>query len=265
MRHAFSQGQCPPAKYIEPDLLGGLVFVLLLKQLVHYRRLDSRDIRFYMPRTLVTDLEQVDEYLKKNEKVVLFFWASWNPGCSDIDNVLDIIESEYGVTVVRIEAEKATEVSMKFDVRAVPLCLFYVQGREMGRVEGVNPMEITERVEDLYANGAAGHELPDGSEASLDERLDKLTRQSRIMLFMKGSPDNPRCGFSQKAVNALRAANCTNFGYFDILTDEHVRQGLKAKSNWPTYPQLYVDGQLVGGCDIILEMASDGSLVEELK
>ncbi|CAI0407439.1 unnamed protein product [Linum tenue] len=83
------------------------------------------------------------------------------------------------------------------------------------------------------------------------------------MLFMKGNPDAPKCGFSSKVVNALKEEGVT-FGSFDILSDEEVRQGLKAFSNWPTFPQLYYKGELVGGCDIVLELRTDGALKSTL-
>lgn len=70
------------------------------------------------------------------------------------------------------------------------------------------------------------------------------------MVFMKGSPDTPRCGFSRTLVSIFKDVNC-QFGHFDILQDEDVRQGLKTFSNWPTYPQVYVNGKLIGGLDII--------------
>lgn len=75
------------------------------------------------------------------------------------------------------------------------------------------------------------------------------------MLFMKGSPDTPKCGFSRSIVELLRKGGVT-FSSFDILTDEEVRAGLKTFSDWPTYPQLYVKGTLVGGLDILREMAN---------
>jgi Grx4 family monothiol glutaredoxin len=81
---------------------------------------------------------------------------------------------------------------------------------------------------------------------------------------LAGTPDEPRCGFSRKVVDALRAAG-QPFGSFDILTDEAVRQGMKAFSQWPTFPQLYVNGELLGGCDIVLEMAASGELKAELQ
>ena len=75
------------------------------------------------------------------------------------------------------------------------------------------------------------------------------------MLFMKGSPDTPKCGFSRSIVELLRKGGFA-FSSFDILTDEEVRAGLKTFSDWPTYPQLYVNGTLVGGLDILREMAN---------
>jgi len=98
---------------------------------------------------------------------------------------------------------------------------------------------------------------------SLENRLKRLVNSSPIILFMKGTPDAPRCGFSSKVVNALREEGL-NFGYFDILSDEEVRQGLKTYSNWPTFPQLYHKGELIGGCDIVLEMHKSGELKSTL-
>ncbi len=90
----------------------------------------------------------------------------------------------------------------------------------------------------------------------LNQRLKTLISSSRIMLFMKGSPSHPRCGFSRQAVEILSSAKLI-FGTFDILSDEEVRQGLKVYSDWPTYPQLYVNGELVGGLDILKEMKEE--------
>lgn len=93
----------------------------------------------------------------------------------------------------------------------------------------------------------------------LEERLKNLINSSPLMLFMKGTPDSPKCGFSSKVVNALKEEGL-EFGSFDILTDEEVRQGVKEYSNWPTYPQLYYKGELIGGCDIVMELRDNGEL-----
>ena len=87
--------------------------------------------------------------------------------------------------------------------------------------------------------------------------------QDQVVLFMKGNPDAPRCGFSRRIVALLRDQNVT-FSHFDILTDESVRQGLKTLNNWPTFPQLIVNGEFVGGLDIVQEMVENGELKEIL-
>ena len=98
---------------------------------------------------------------------------------------------------------------------------------------------------------------------SLDERLSKLINKDKVMLFMKGSPSQPKCGFSRQIVSILETASIT-FSTFDILEDEEVRAGLKVFSDWPTYPQLYVNGELIGGLDIVKEMIQEGDLKEQL-
>jgi Grx4 family monothiol glutaredoxin len=94
--------------------------------------------------------------------------------------------------------------------------------------------------------------------------LKKLINQSKVMLFMKGSPKQPACGFSQRIVNLLNQYDGVEFGSFDIFKDEQVREGLKKYSNWPTYPQLYVNGQLVGGIDICQELHEASELEDVL-
>ena len=84
------------------------------------------------------------------------------------------------------------------------------------------------------------------------------------MLFMKGIPSSPKCGFSRQIVDILDSFN-VSYDAFNILEDDEVRQGLKVYSDWPTYPQLYVEGDLVGGLDIIEEMVESGDLEDLLK
>jgi len=93
----------------------------------------------------------------------------------------------------------------------------------------------------------------------LNERIKKTLESDQVLLFMKGNPDFPQCGFSAQAVAALRACGA-KFSAFNIFEDPDIREGLKAYSSWPTYPQLYVNGELVGGCDIVVEMYHSGEL-----
>lgn len=95
------------------------------------------------------------------------------------------------------------------------------------------------------------------------DRIVGLTKSKRVVLFMKGSKMFPQCGFSAQVVGILKETG-VDFDTHNILSDPELRQGLKEISNWPTYPQLYVDGQLVGGCDIVTELYETGQLAELL-
>ena len=92
-------------------------------------------------------------------------------------------------------------------------------------------------------------------------RIDAVVKNNSVVLFMKGSPLFPQCGFSSRAVAILQHLNVA-FESVDVLQDQGVRQGIKAYSDWPTIPQLYVKGEFVGGCDIMMEMYESGELAE---
>jgi monothiol glutaredoxin len=93
--------------------------------------------------------------------------------------------------------------------------------------------------------------------------LQKAIGEEQVMLFMKGTPDAPRCGFSARMVSMLGALG-VEYAALDILPDPRIREELSALSNWPTIPQLFVRGELVGGCDIATEMFQSGELAEKL-
>ena len=99
---------------------------------------------------------------------------------------------------------------------------------------------------------------------ALKTRIAETISSNRIMLFMKGNPAMPQCGFSAAVVGILKEVGAP-FGSYNILADQELREGLKEYSSWPTFPQLYVDGQLVGGCDIVREMHAKGELAPLLK
>jgi monothiol glutaredoxin len=93
--------------------------------------------------------------------------------------------------------------------------------------------------------------------------LQNAIDQNQVMLFMKGTPDQPRCGFSMRTSQALNALG-VRYAAMDILPDPRIREELSALSGWPTIPQLFVDGKLVGGCDIVMEMYETGELAQAL-
>ena len=93
--------------------------------------------------------------------------------------------------------------------------------------------------------------------------LEQAIAENRVMLFMKGTPEAPRCGFSMRTSGCLNVLG-VQYAAMDILPDPRIREELSAISNWPTIPQLFVDGELIGGCDIVTEMYESGELAQRL-
>lgn len=101
--------------------------------------------------------------------------------------------------------------------------------------------------------------------SNIQEEIKKVVTENRVVLFMKGSKQFPQCGFSARAVQILQAAGCSDFVTVNVLENDAVRQGIKEYANWPTIPQLYVNGEFLGGSDIMMEMFEAGELQETLK
>lgn len=97
----------------------------------------------------------------------------------------------------------------------------------------------------------------------VNQRIEEQLSSYPVLLYMKGTPDFPQCGFSARVVAALRALEA-EFAYVNIFEDPEIREGLKSYSNWPTFPQLYINGELIGGCDITVELYESGELGEML-
>ena len=100
--------------------------------------------------------------------------------------------------------------------------------------------------------------------ADIQDTIRDQIAKNRVVLYMKGTPQFPQCGFSATATEILRRCGVDEFASYNILQDEALRQGIKEFSNWPTIPQLYVDGEFVGGCDIMREMYQSGELQQIL-
>ena len=101
-------------------------------------------------------------------------------------------------------------------------------------------------------------------EVSMDEQIKQTVEENDVVLFMKGNANFPQCGFSGRAIQILQTLE-TEFVTVDVLSNDAVRQGIKAYSNWPTIPQLYVKGEFIGGSDIMTEMYESGELEQTLK
>ena len=96
------------------------------------------------------------------------------------------------------------------------------------------------------------------------EKIKSFIKENAVCLFMKGTPENPQCGFSMTVSNVLKHLKI-NFKGVNVLEDENLRQGIKEFSDWPTIPQLYIKGEFIGGCDIVKEMFEKGELLELFK
>ncbi|XP_056644306.1 glutaredoxin-3 [Diorhabda carinulata] len=202
-----------------------------------------------------------DEAIQNSSLSVVHFQADWADQCAQVNELLDALASQQTYSSIKFfscPAEDLSEVSVKYKIEAVPTVILFKSGKAIEVINGADTAKITELVK--KHNNASG----DDKGVSLEERLKALINKSKVMLFMKGDRDVPRCGFSKKMIEIL---NDTKVPYetFDILTDEEVRQGLKTYSEWPTYPQLYVNGELIGGLDIIKEMVESGDLETTLK
>lgn len=100
-------------------------------------------------------------------------------------------------------------------------------------------------------------------ETELKTKIEDLIKSKKVFLFMKGTPDAPQCGFSAGIVSVLKQLQ-VDFGSFNVLSDMKVREGIKEFTNWPTIPQLYINGEFIGGHDITVQMAQSGELSKKI-
>jgi len=103
------------------------------------------------------------------------------------------------------------------------------------------------------------------AKAELVKEVEKYTQSSPVVIYMKGTPDFPMCGFSAKAVQVLKAAGVKDIKAFDVLSDDPMWDALETFTQWPTVPQIFIKGKFVGGCDIVTEMYERGELQEILQ
>ena len=196
------------------------------------------------------------------------------------------VSSPLATSWVSMNAEEVMDVSEAFNVTAVPYLVLTRNQQVLETVSGSDATKVRAAIEKhakapssiAGSNGVSSIPSADTStkdlstyapatsnsatapehsssaikddQEDLHERLTKLVKAAPVMLFMKGTPSAPQCGFSRQTVALLREQS-VKYGFFNILADDEVRQGLKEFADWPTFPQLWVDGELVGGLDIV--------------
>ncbi|XP_053949781.1 glutaredoxin 3 [Anastrepha ludens] len=200
----------------------------------------------------VTSADEYNKLVNAEKTTVVLFTADWAEQCKHVLEALEELAKILNdkLQFVSIIAENFPEISMKHQIEAVPTIIFFTKGSAVDRVDGVNVAEITAKCKKL--GGTVGGE-------SLEDRLKALINKADLMIFMKGDRTAPRCGFSRQLIEIVNATKVP-YETFDILNDEEVRQGLKTYSDWPTYPQVYVKGELIGGLDIIKELKANNEL-----
>ncbi|KAI1094256.1 glutaredoxin [Rostrohypoxylon terebratum] len=227
--------------------------------------------------------------LPSSTLLIVYFYAPWAAPCAQFLTVLETLKDEFrdpahpATSWVSINAEELSEVSEMYDVVAVPFVVLQRNDQVLDSISGSNAALVRTAVEKQLkssssssssslpqTNGtstttaapatsnnttgdkAAAAEEELSPEEELNKRLAGLVKAAPVMLFMKGTPSAPQCGFSRQMVAILRERS-VKYGFFNILADDDVRQGLKKFADWPTYPQLWVSGELVGGLDIVKE------------
>ncbi|APA13685.1 hypothetical protein SS1G_07640 [Sclerotinia sclerotiorum 1980 UF-70] len=228
------------------------------------------------------------ESLPPSTLQIISFHAPWAAPCAQMSVVLRTLALSYPATTppttswVSINAEEVISVSDAFDVTAVPFLVLTRNNAVLETVSGSDAAKVRSTIEKhanstSSTNGTSLRPVPSISHTSpepstppttstesqeptskedLHERLSNLVKAAPVMLFMKGTPSAPQCGFSRQLVALLRE-NSVKYGFFNILADDEVRQGLKEFADWPTFPQLWMDGELVGGLDIVKEEAGN--------
>lgn len=214
-----------------------------------------------MSLTKIQKTEDFDKFVAdhQNYLVIVFFSADWSDECKLMSSVVDEIlkneELKKTTKFLELEAEEHEEISIKFNIEAVPTFVFLRNKQVIQKVIGANAPELRKKIELASQVGETLSNII--TKPDINTRLAGLVKKSPMVVFMKGSPQEPRCGFSRQIIEILKTQNC-QFSYFDILSENEVREGLKKYSDWPTFPQLYIDGEFVGGLDIIKEMVKSG-------
>ncbi|KAF8545244.1 thioredoxin-like protein [Trichophaea hybrida] len=225
--------------------------------------------------TNITSVEQFNQLVDNASNttlVALNFHAPWAAPCAQMNQVFETLakqSSPQSTLFIAIDAEEHPDISESYEVSAVPYFVLLKAKVALDKISGADPTKLSQLIT-IHSEESTTFSLPpaqtatatpqvetngDGAaevEEDINTRLAKLVKAAPVMLFMKGTPAAPQCGFSRQLVALLREKS-VRYGFFNILADDEVRQELKVFSDWPTYPQLYVQGELIGGLDIVKE------------
>lgn len=201
---------------------------------------------------------------------VAHFSAGWCEPCKAVSELLGKEAKLYGdsIVFVEVDGEAHSDICEMEGVESVPYIAFWrtVSSGELQErvadVAGAKTDVIIQNLRSLYGEVSAASQR--AAYDSLDGYLKYLTNRPGVVLFITGTPSRPRCGFTGRLCEMMYELN-VNFVYYDVMASDEVCEGLKRYANWPTYPQVYVDGELVGGLDVCKQLLEEGELRSTLK
>jgi len=259
-----------PQLYINGKLIGGLDIVKELQENGELSPLfpASSIMKNTNTNNNLTDSvlnERVQTLINSSPVIVFIKGTPDNPACGFSEKIIDTLKQQniaFKTFDVLSDSTIREAIKKYSDFPTFPQ--LYIRGTLIGGVD------ILKQLQEENPNKPLAEILNAPTTEPLDKRLHRLIHQTPAVLFMKGTANQPRCGFSARAVDTLRDGgldinNTTLFSSFDILEDSDVREGLKKYSNWPTFPQLYIEGKLIGGLDILKELQEEGELQSMLQ
>ncbi|KAL3897717.1 MAG: hypothetical protein SGCHY_003227 [Lobulomycetales sp.] len=195
---------------------------------------------------------------------VLNFTADWAEPCKQMDVVFATLASKTtAAQFFSISPDEFPDLAEHYGVECIPCFRVLVGTRVVEKVDVANAQMLTSAVESALSSESKDTSLKPSVDDQLvihpdiNERLTRLVNSHPMMIFIKGNPSHPRCKFSRQLLEILSKFDA-GYGSFDILSDETVRQELKRFSDWPTFPQVYINGDFVGGLDVVKELAETG-------
>jgi Grx4 family monothiol glutaredoxin len=217
----------------------------------------------------IVSQKDFDEYIKSssiiNKLLLVHVELEQIPVCKTVNEALLAIsrdgEFNQQLTICRLNADHFIDFLTLQNVTAAPTILFYYQVKLIDRVDGFNQSDLLKKIKihikKIATTPSTIIESKSDNDLNVENKIKGLLQSSHIILFMKGTPTDPQCGFSRQACHLLDEHKI-KYDYFDILSDSNLREQLKKYSNWNTYPQLYVNGELIGGLDIMKQMIENG-------
>lgn len=266
---AFFLQPISPASTIEAFNFdfGLLFFILPTDKTAIHTRLYPRDISTVTEVVSVIDFSSYLNTLPPSTLLVIYFYTQWTEFSTQMSSDISTFASRCPVTdpptisFIRIDAKALVNLAVQYSVSVTPHVLCLRDGQVVESIRDSDPIKVCNALERRMAvdglnvlSKRVGRDCsskqPKEAKEALVERLTGLINRAPIMLFMKGTSQSPLCRFSRRIIVILNKQNI-EYDSFDVLADEDVRQGLKEVGDWPTFPQLWVDGQLIGGLEIV--------------